>query len=162
MARVTVEDCVQKVPSRFELVLLAAQRAREISSGAPLTIIPGFQMKLGYDPLRDFTPITNVAAVPNVIALHPSVPARDVKALVALARAQGDEAEVVAPGVVRQRSWALMQGVPDPHPAAFACWNGLLEGALAAHDRFAELQVAARLDLGDPCFEWRIVPRRRA
>ena len=38
MARVTVEDCVQKVPSRFELVLLAAQRAREISSGAPLTI----------------------------------------------------------------------------------------------------------------------------
>ena len=38
MARVTVEDCVQKVPNRFELVLLAAQRAREISSGAPLTI----------------------------------------------------------------------------------------------------------------------------
>jgi DNA-directed RNA polymerase subunit omega len=38
MARVTVEDCVEKVPSRFELVLLAAQRAREISSGAPLTI----------------------------------------------------------------------------------------------------------------------------
>jgi DNA-directed RNA polymerase subunit omega len=38
MARVTVEDCVQRVPSRFELVLLAAQRAREISSGAPLTI----------------------------------------------------------------------------------------------------------------------------
>jgi DNA-directed RNA polymerase subunit omega len=38
MARVTVEDCVEKVPSRFELVLLAAQRAREISSGAPLTV----------------------------------------------------------------------------------------------------------------------------
>ena len=38
MARVTVEDCIDKVDSRFELVLLAAQRAREISSGAPLTI----------------------------------------------------------------------------------------------------------------------------
>ena len=38
MARVTVEDCVVKVPNRFELVLLAAQRAREISSGAPLSI----------------------------------------------------------------------------------------------------------------------------
>jgi DNA-directed RNA polymerase subunit omega len=38
MARVTVEDCVMKVPNRFELVLVAAQRAREISSGAALTI----------------------------------------------------------------------------------------------------------------------------
>ncbi len=38
MARVTVEDCVLKVPNRFELVLLAAQRARQITSGAPLTL----------------------------------------------------------------------------------------------------------------------------
>ena len=38
MARVTVEDCVDKVDNRFELVLLASHRARLISSGAPLTI----------------------------------------------------------------------------------------------------------------------------
>ncbi len=38
MARVTVEDCVDKVPNRFELVLLAAHRAREVAAGAPLTI----------------------------------------------------------------------------------------------------------------------------
>ena len=38
MARVTVEDCVDKVPNRFDLVLLAAERAREISGGAELTI----------------------------------------------------------------------------------------------------------------------------
>ncbi|MCW2243524.1 DNA-directed RNA polymerase subunit omega [Azospirillum canadense] len=38
MARVTVEDCVLKVPNRFELVMMAAQRAREIASGAPLSI----------------------------------------------------------------------------------------------------------------------------
>src|SRR5712692_1526526 len=38
MARVTVEDCVVRVPNRFELVLLAAQRAREVTSGAPLTL----------------------------------------------------------------------------------------------------------------------------
>ena len=38
MARVTVEDCVDKVPNRFELVMLAAHRAREIAAGAPLTI----------------------------------------------------------------------------------------------------------------------------
>ena len=34
MARVTVEDCVEKVPNRFELVMVAAQRSREISAGA--------------------------------------------------------------------------------------------------------------------------------
>lgn len=38
MARVTVEDCVEKVPNRFDLVLLAAQRAREISAGSQLTV----------------------------------------------------------------------------------------------------------------------------
>ena len=38
MARVTVEDCVLKVPNRFELVLLAAQRAKDISAGAPMTV----------------------------------------------------------------------------------------------------------------------------
>ncbi len=38
MARVTVEDCVDKIPNRFDLVLLAAQRARQVSGGAELTI----------------------------------------------------------------------------------------------------------------------------
>ena len=38
MARVTVEDCIDKVENRFDLVLLASHRARTISSGAPITI----------------------------------------------------------------------------------------------------------------------------
>jgi DNA-directed RNA polymerase subunit omega len=38
MARVTVEDCVDKVPNRFELVMLAAYRARELAAGAELTV----------------------------------------------------------------------------------------------------------------------------
>ncbi len=38
MARVTVEDCVDKVPNRFDLVMLAAHRAREIAAGAELTV----------------------------------------------------------------------------------------------------------------------------
>ena len=47
MARVTVEDCVDKVSNRFDLILFAAQRARQISSGADLTI----------DRDRDKTPV---------------------------------------------------------------------------------------------------------
>jgi DNA-directed RNA polymerase subunit omega len=38
MARVTVEDCIEKVPNRFNLVLLAAHRARAISAGAPILV----------------------------------------------------------------------------------------------------------------------------
>jgi DNA-directed RNA polymerase subunit omega len=38
MARVTVEDCIDKLPNRFELVLLSAHRARMISQGAPLSV----------------------------------------------------------------------------------------------------------------------------
>lgn len=38
MARVTVEDCVEQIPDRFELVMMAAQRARKIGSGAALTL----------------------------------------------------------------------------------------------------------------------------
>jgi DNA-directed RNA polymerase subunit omega len=38
MARVTVEDCVLRIPNRFELVLLAGQRAREITAGSPLSV----------------------------------------------------------------------------------------------------------------------------
>ena len=38
MARVTVEDCVLQIPNRFELVMLAAQRSRDLSGGAPLSV----------------------------------------------------------------------------------------------------------------------------
>jgi DNA-directed RNA polymerase subunit omega len=38
MARVTVEDCIEQIPNRFELILIAAQRARMIREGSPLTI----------------------------------------------------------------------------------------------------------------------------
>ena len=38
MARVTVEDCIDKIPNRYELLMVAAQRAKDISAGAPLTL----------------------------------------------------------------------------------------------------------------------------
>ena len=38
MARVTVEDCVDKIPNRYELLMVAAQRAKDISAGAPITV----------------------------------------------------------------------------------------------------------------------------
>ena len=41
MARVTVEDCIEKIPNRFELIIASSQRAREISSGVPIEVEKG-------------------------------------------------------------------------------------------------------------------------
>ena len=53
MARVTVEDCVDKVPNRFELVMLAAHRAREIQAGSPITIDRDNDKNPVVSPARD-------------------------------------------------------------------------------------------------------------
>ena len=54
---------------------------------AGIAISPSLYSKLGYDPLRDFAPITQVATMYNVMTVHNSVPAKTLKALIALARA---------------------------------------------------------------------------
>ena len=81
MARVTVEDCVDKVPNRFDLVLLAAHRARQISGGAELTI----------DRDRDKNPVVALREV-----AEETVKPRDLEeALVgSLQRVQVDEDDV--------------------------------------------------------------------
>ena len=47
MARVTVEDCVDKIPNRYELLMVAAQRAKDLAAGAPLTVARDNDKKLG-------------------------------------------------------------------------------------------------------------------
>lgn len=53
---------------------------------APMAINVSLHRKLPYDPIKDFTPITLLARFPNVLVVHPSVPAGSIKELVALAR----------------------------------------------------------------------------
>jgi tripartite-type tricarboxylate transporter receptor subunit TctC len=48
---------------------------------------PAINAKIGYNPLTDFVPVINIAATPNVIAVHPSFPAKDYKALIAALKA---------------------------------------------------------------------------
>ena len=82
MARVTVEDCVDKVSNRFDLVLLAAQRARQISGGAELTI----------DRDRDKNPVVAL----REIAEETVVPTELQETLVgSLQRVQVDEEDAV-------------------------------------------------------------------
>ena len=59
-----------------------------ITSSSTHSINPHLTRKPLYDPLRDFLPIANIASAPNVLVVHPSVPARAVKELVALAKSR--------------------------------------------------------------------------
>ncbi len=54
------------------------------------TITP-FQRKLGYDPVKDFAPVTQTAYTPNLLVVHPSLPVKSVTAFVAFAKKHGDD-----------------------------------------------------------------------
>jgi len=72
----------------LELAARAAPDGYTIVLGAPpLAISPHLYAKLNYDPVRDFEPISLVGSMPNVLLVHPSVPAKSLKELVQLARA---------------------------------------------------------------------------
>lgn len=59
-----------------------------LNSAGPNGIIPAMSAKTAYDPIKDFDAITQVVSMPFLIALHPSLPAKNVKELIALARAR--------------------------------------------------------------------------
>jgi tripartite-type tricarboxylate transporter receptor subunit TctC len=59
-----------------------------MGGSSSMAIAPGLYAKLPYDPLKDFTPVINVAHVPYALAVNPTVPARNVKELIAIARSK--------------------------------------------------------------------------
>jgi tripartite-type tricarboxylate transporter receptor subunit TctC len=64
-----------------------------------MAINPSIYAKLPYDPIKDFAPIAMVAVGPNVLAVHPSVPAKSVKELIALAKARPGQLSYASSGV---------------------------------------------------------------
>jgi tripartite-type tricarboxylate transporter receptor subunit TctC len=65
----------------------------------PLTVAPSIQPKMPYQPARDFAPVTLLATASSMLCVHPSVPARDVKEMVALAKAQPGKINYASPGI---------------------------------------------------------------
>ena len=73
-----IEIVAHAAPDGYTLLAVAAS----------YTINPALHQKLPFDPIRDFAPITQLATLPHILVVHPSVPANSVKELIALARAK--------------------------------------------------------------------------
>ncbi|MDH4294330.1 MAG: tripartite tricarboxylate transporter substrate binding protein [Betaproteobacteria bacterium] len=68
------------------------------ASAGPLTVNPHIYRKLAYDTLRDFTPISNMVNFPLLLVAHPSLPVKNVRDLIALAKARPGEITYSSPG----------------------------------------------------------------
>ena len=73
----------------FELVARAAPDGLTLLVGSdPLTINPALYPRVGFDPVRDFSPVIEAVRAPQVLVVHPSAPARDLAGFIAWARAK--------------------------------------------------------------------------
>jgi DNA-directed RNA polymerase subunit omega len=127
MARVTVEDCVDKVPNRFDLVLLSAQRARQISGGADLTI----------DRDRDKNPVVALREIAEETVKPKHLEEAVVSGLQRVRIDEEDETDELASPQRIGRGPAPDRRCPAaPHPAV------RLRISVAAHDA-NEIQAAS-------------------
>ena len=93
-----------------------------LMTAPPLVINPGLYKKIGYHPLNDYTPIMMVASVPVVLAVNPAVPAKNVKELIALAKANPGRLNYASSGIggtnhLGGAMFATMAGVDIVHIA---------------------------------------------
>jgi tripartite-type tricarboxylate transporter receptor subunit TctC len=70
-----------------------------LAVAASFTINPSLHEKLPFDPVRDFAPITRLAALPHILVVHPTLPVKSVKDLIALAKAKPGELNYASSGV---------------------------------------------------------------
>ena len=87
-------DAVAKSPNDGYTLLMA--------SGSIFTVNPHMYKRMPFDAQKDFTPITNVATGPMLVVVHPSVPAADIKALIALAKSKPGSLNFGSAGVGSQ------------------------------------------------------------
>jgi len=77
------------------------------ASDAPITIVPNLMAKMPYDPVKDLQPISNVASGGFVLMVHPSVPANNLKELIAWIRAQNGKASFASSGNGSQQQLSM-------------------------------------------------------
>ena len=123
-----------------ELVAKSAPDGYAIFMANSTIAIPSLFAKLPFDVRRDFTPLSNIALGPSVLSVHPSLPAKDVKGLVALARARPGELVYGSGGVgnithlamALLASSAMVRLVHAPYKGAAPSLVALMSGEVQA------------------------------
>jgi tripartite-type tricarboxylate transporter receptor subunit TctC len=108
---------------------------------ANLAIAPALYPKLPYDPVKDFTPVTLILTAPFVLVAHPSLPANNMKELIALAKARPDEVNYGSSGngsgshlaTEMIKSTAKIRMTHVPYKGATPAFVGLLSGEVAIY-----------------------------
>ena len=125
------EMAVRAAPDGYTLI---------VNSVGPIAVNPTLYRKLGYNPLTDLVPIVQIAEVPNVLVVHPSLPAKSVKELIALAKAKPGGLIFGSPGVgtsphLTAELFKLKAGVDMPQvlfKGAGPAYVSLISGEVAA------------------------------
>ena len=120
-----------------------------LGAGGPLTAVPAFNPKVPFDPVRDFAPITLLASGSFAVAVHPAVPARTVKELIALAKSKtrglnfGSSGTGAAPHLAAElfRSMAGVDMVHVPYKGVGPALTDLIGGQIDL--MFADVHLVA-------------------
>lgn len=104
MARVTIEDCIEKIENRFELVMTAAQRARKIGSGAALTI----------DRDNDKNPVVSLREIADETVSIEELQEELIRSHQRFIAMDDDEDEDVIELMDGEREWGSMAGANTP------------------------------------------------
>ena len=123
MARVTVEDCIDKVDNRFELVLLAGHRARAIASGAPITV----DRDNDKNPVVALREIADETVSPEDLReelIHSlqkftavDEPEPETVPMIASQSSGGDDSDVMLDRMTEEELLAGLQGLVPPEPS---------------------------------------------
>lgn len=126
---IAADNAAKSMPDGYTLLM---------GQSTSVVIAPHLYKKLGYDTLRDLAPVTLVAQVPNILVVHPSVPAKSVNEFIALAKAQPDllnfgSSGNGAPSHLAGEMFKSATGVKMvhvPYKGAGLAVNGLLAGEI--------------------------------
>jgi len=110
--RIGTELAAKSLPDGYTLVL---------GNVAPLAILPGSGLKLAYDPVRDFSPISLIATSDYVLTVHPSLPATSVKQLIALAKSKPGELPMLRAGYWAGRISRASSSTCSPKLSSCTC-----------------------------------------
>jgi tripartite-type tricarboxylate transporter receptor subunit TctC len=111
----------------------------------PLTIAPSLRKQLGYDPVRDFAPITLIARNASAWCVHPSVPAKNLREFVALAKSKPGRINYATPGVgtvghLAIENLAMLSGIRMNHVPYKGAALYIVD-LLAGNMDFAQIQI---------------------